>query len=163
MPRAYGILGFVKFLKGYYVILVTGRKREAKIGQHSIYQVKKTEMVSLFMLTDNTNRDEENFYLNLFQSFDIPKECFYFSYTYDLTHSLQENIVRKVNNRMPTNRQSLGPGQRAESLDEQEAMSRPWESAFMWNKYHVEEFYSLIECKLWVVPFIHGFVSQANF
>ena len=68
VPRAYGVLGFVKFLKGYYVILVTGRKREARIGQHSIYQVKKTEMVSLFMLTDNANRDEENFYLNLFQS-----------------------------------------------------------------------------------------------
>ena len=32
VPRAYGILGFIKFLKGYYVILVTGRKREAKIG-----------------------------------------------------------------------------------------------------------------------------------
>ena len=33
----------------------------------------------------------------------------------------------------------------------------------MWNRYHVEEFYSLIDCKLWVIPFIHGFVSQVNF
>ena len=27
----------------------------------------------------------------------------------------------------------------------------------------MEEFYSLIDCKLWVIPFIHGFVSQVNF
>ena len=32
VPRAYAVLGFIKFLKGYYIILVTGRKREAKIG-----------------------------------------------------------------------------------------------------------------------------------
>lgn len=107
VQRAYAILGFIKFLKGYYLIMVTERKREAKIGQHSIYQVKKTEMVSLFMATDNTNRDGENFYYNLFQSFDIPKECFYFSYTYDLTHSLQENVMRKVGNRLATMRSSM--------------------------------------------------------
>ena len=32
VQRAYGILGFIKFLKGYYLIMVTERKREAKIG-----------------------------------------------------------------------------------------------------------------------------------
>ena len=118
-------------------------------------------MVSLFMATDNTNRDGENFYYNLFQSFDIPKECFYFSYTYDLTHSLQENIMRKVGNRLATMRSSLD--KQVDQLDSSEALHRPWESAFMWNRYHVEEFYSLIDCKLWVIPFIHGFVSQVNF
>jgi len=37
--RAYGILGFVRFLKGFYLILITSRKRVAKIGRHSIYQI----------------------------------------------------------------------------------------------------------------------------
>lgn len=27
---------------------------------------------------------------------------FYFSYSYDLTHNLQENILRKIKNRMDT-------------------------------------------------------------
>jgi hypothetical protein len=30
--RAYGILGFVKFLKGYYLVLITSRQRICKIG-----------------------------------------------------------------------------------------------------------------------------------
>jgi len=33
----------------------------------------------------------------------------------------------------------------------------------MWNKYLVEDFYELVDCKLWVLPFIHGYVSQFNF
>jgi hypothetical protein len=35
--RAYGVLGFVRFLKGFYIILITAKKRVAKIGRHSIY------------------------------------------------------------------------------------------------------------------------------
>ena len=37
MPQADALMGFIRFLKGYYVIMVTKRKRVAKIGQHSIY------------------------------------------------------------------------------------------------------------------------------
>jgi phosphatidylinositol 3,5-bisphosphate 5-phosphatase len=87
VPTAYAILGFVKFLKGYYIIMVTERRRVAKIGLHSIYCIKKTEMVCLFNSVENTNRDEEQTYVNLFQQFEVAKN-FYFSYTYDLTHSL---------------------------------------------------------------------------
>jgi hypothetical protein len=38
--RAYGIIGFVRFLRGYYIVLITSRTRICKIGRHSIYQVK---------------------------------------------------------------------------------------------------------------------------
>lgn len=37
---AYGVLGFVRFLKGFYLVLITSRKRVAKIARHSIYQIK---------------------------------------------------------------------------------------------------------------------------
>ena len=46
--RAYGILGFVHFLKGFYLILITSRKRVAKIGRHSIYQITGTQNIPLF-------------------------------------------------------------------------------------------------------------------
>jgi len=42
---AYGILGFVRFLKGYYIILITDCKKVAKIGRHDIFTVKDTEMI----------------------------------------------------------------------------------------------------------------------
>jgi hypothetical protein len=35
--RAFGIIGFIRFLKGFYLILITSKKRVGKIGRHSIY------------------------------------------------------------------------------------------------------------------------------
>ena len=52
---------------------------------------------------------------------------------------------------------------RVENLRCKEAENKPWETSFMWNKYMVEEFYELVTCKLWVTPFIHGYISQVNF
>ena len=96
--KSYGLLGFLRFLKGYYMVLITSRKRVGKILKHSIYTIKDLQMVAMFRTTQTTqNRDDENRYMNYF--LDIKKESefpFYFSYTYDLTRSLQENIMRKV-------------------------------------------------------------------
>ncbi|GIY76660.1 polyphosphoinositide phosphatase [Caerostris extrusa] len=35
---SFGIVGFIKFLEGYYLILITKRKRVAYIGHHTIYK-----------------------------------------------------------------------------------------------------------------------------
>lgn len=37
VPLAYGILGFVRFLKGFYLILISKKTKVAMIGNHSIY------------------------------------------------------------------------------------------------------------------------------
>ena len=55
LPKAYGILGFVKFLKGYYLIMITQRKKVAKIGFHSIYQIKDIKMIPCFKWTTKHN------------------------------------------------------------------------------------------------------------
>lgn len=118
-------------------------------------------MVPLFTATNSASRDEENNYVNLFQQFEMHKLGFYFSYSYDLTHSLQENILRKIRNRMD----SLHSERLTQvgSLKCADSETRPWDTMFMWNKYHVEDFYELVDCKLWVIPFIHGYISQLNF
>ena len=38
--KSYGLLGFIRFLKGYYMVLITSRKRVGKILKHSIYTIK---------------------------------------------------------------------------------------------------------------------------
>jgi len=124
--------------------------------------VAKIELVPLFTATLDANRDDENNFVNLFSQFEIHKMGFFFSYTYDLTHSLQENILRKVRNRMTTviNEKT---NERIHSLKSEEAETKPWESMFMWNKYLMEDLYDLVDCKLWVMPFIHGYIGQMNF
>jgi hypothetical protein len=46
--KARAILGFVRFLRGYYVVLVKRRKRVASIGPHAVYEVQDTSMIPLF-------------------------------------------------------------------------------------------------------------------
>ena len=36
---AFGLLGFVKFTEGYYMVLITRRRKVAQIGGHIIYKV----------------------------------------------------------------------------------------------------------------------------
>lgn len=47
VTHAYGILGFIKFLQGYYMILVTKRKKVGSFGAHLIYSIEDTCMVYL--------------------------------------------------------------------------------------------------------------------
>ncbi len=42
---AFGIVGFVKFLEGYYIILITKRSKAGLIGNHSVYKIEDTTMV----------------------------------------------------------------------------------------------------------------------
>lgn len=53
--KAYLVLGFIRFLKGYYIVLVTKRKRVAKIMRHSIYTIKDMKLVPLFRKTNDEN------------------------------------------------------------------------------------------------------------
>ena len=66
--------------------------------RHSIYTVKDMQLIPMFRQKSSEHRDDENRYLNYFQQVQIDKG-FYFSYTYDLTRSLQENLMRKMRKR----------------------------------------------------------------
>jgi phosphatidylinositol 3,5-bisphosphate 5-phosphatase len=87
-------MGFIKFLKGYYVIFITDKKRVAMIARHKIYKVKDIKLIPLFRTINNDKSTElENKYVQTFKEIQISKG-FYFSYTYDISHSLQHNILR---------------------------------------------------------------------
>lgn len=57
-----GILGFIKFLKGYYLLMITQKKKVAKIGLHNIYKIQDIKMVPLFRnVTKNKQEDEQKY------------------------------------------------------------------------------------------------------
>jgi len=53
--KAHLVLGFIRFLKGCYIVLVTKRKRVVKIVRHSIYTIKDMKLVPLFIKTNDEN------------------------------------------------------------------------------------------------------------
>lgn len=108
---ACGIVGFVKFLNGFYLTMITQKKEVGCIGGNYIYTIKATEMFPIRpkeeknknalsylwkqlnkRLTQTSAEMAENRYLGLFQFIDMTKD-FFFSYSYDLTHSMQHNYI----------------------------------------------------------------------
>ncbi|CAL1527176.1 unnamed protein product [Lymnaea stagnalis] len=104
---AFGLAGFVRFLEGYYMILVTKRKKAAVIGSHTIYKIEDTSM--LYIPNDSVRyvHPDESRYVKMFQTVDLSSN-FYFSYSYDLTHTLQFNMAPVI--QPNTNPLDQGPG-----------------------------------------------------
>ncbi|KAL5009502.1 hypothetical protein ScPMuIL_011807 [Solemya velum] len=92
---AFGIAGFTRFLEGYYIILITKRRKVALIGPHTIYKIEDTAM--MYIPNDNVRytHPDENRYVKMFQNVDLSSN-FYFSYSYDLTHTLQYNMASSL-------------------------------------------------------------------
>lgn len=83
---AFGIVGFVRFLEGYYLILIVKRRCVAIIGRHCIYKIEDTSM--MYIPNEDRSNSEEQRYLRIFNNVDL-KSNFYFSYSYDLSNTLQ--------------------------------------------------------------------------
>uniref|UniRef100_A0A672H8R6 SAC domain-containing protein n=1 Tax=Salarias fasciatus TaxID=181472 RepID=A0A672H8R6_SALFA len=89
---ACGIVGFVRFLEGYYIVLITKRRKMADIGGHSIYKIEDTTMIYIPNDSVRVTHPDEARYVRIFQNVDLSSN-FYFSYSYDLSHSLQYNLT----------------------------------------------------------------------
>eukprot|EP00064_Thunnus_orientalis_P010212 superscaffoldBa00001363_g10238 len=89
---AFGIVGFVRFLEGHYIVLITKRRKMADIGGHSIYKIEDTSMIYIPNDSVRVTHPDEARYVRIFQNVDLSSN-FYFSYSYDLSHSLQYNLT----------------------------------------------------------------------
>ncbi|GAB1604859.1 polyphosphoinositide phosphatase-like [Argonauta hians] len=172
---AFGIAGFVRFLEGYYMILITKRRRVALIGPHTIYKVEDTCMIYIPNVGNNHIHSDESRYVKMFQNVDLSSN-FYFSYSYDLTHSLQYNMA-------PTNSPSSKDSSRNSDANSYLFVNRgqfpkpstPYilpedcvlgvkntaSSKFVWNSHLQQPCKDMIHSD-WVINIIHGFIGQVN-
>uniref|UniRef100_A0A0D9XJ94 SAC domain-containing protein n=1 Tax=Leersia perrieri TaxID=77586 RepID=A0A0D9XJ94_9ORYZ len=97
VTKCYGITGFVKFLAPYYMVLI------GKICGYAVYAVDKSEISTVpgpnvVPNVAKSNDEKRSFYLliymQLFCSVNL-RDNFFFSYSYNIIHSLQKNIVDK--------------------------------------------------------------------
>jgi hypothetical protein len=201
--KAYGIVGFIRFLDCYYLTLITRRAKVGNIGGNGIYTIKVRGRLNndhlfvlesrVFVLTKRyaiqytiheqntetiplkpaerrpgsdenadpssvllsmwnrgkrsvglglTNREiAELRYQGLYQVVDLTKN-FYFSYTYDLTHSLQENFLSTTTKPFPPS---------------------PFKDMYAWNFFLTREFEACLDSRTnfhWIMPIIHGAYTQ---
>lgn len=148
---AVGLLGFIKFTKHYYLLVVTRRKEVAVLGSHEIYHIDETELIPV---TNNLKVPEkkstEARLVQTFLNIDLNK-TFYFSYSYDLTNSLQTNMIRNK-------RQSLRMNGKTEL-----SMVFEFNERFMWNCALLEPVFQCFDKVYdWFQPIIHGFIDQVK-
>ncbi|CAL1677908.1 unnamed protein product [Lasius platythorax] len=180
---AFALLGFVRFLEGYYIILVTKRRRVAVIGHHTIYKIEDTSMIYIPNDIVRVFHPDEQRYVKMFQSIDLSSN-FYFSYSYDITHTFQSNIAppRHIKSDIPTDmpiRQKESEESDSEDFFNMWAFRKDWQTKcegekymdygirsnpnrrFVWNSHLLKP----VEKDLhpdWILYVIHGFIGQSN-
>ena len=159
--RFFGLIGFVRFTAGYYMVLISQRSAVALLGGHYIYHCDETQVIPVChssILSSAPGRSKlrdqtEAQMLRTFRQVDLSKN-FYFSYTYDITRTLQENMT----------------GPRTSTRD-CSAWAWSFNEKCMWNFHLLRPAFD--DCRRtdkdpaspkrpWVLPLVHGFVDQAK-
>ena len=147
---AWGLMGFIRFTEAYYMVLITKRAQVAMLGGHYIYQVDGTELIPL--TTGSSSRfqrdrnPEEARYLGILNNLDLTR-FFYFSYSYNITRSLQQNIIRE--------REALNAGLKHPNRD--------YQDIFVWNHYLLEPAREVLKnAHDWCHAVIHGSIDQSS-
>mmetsp|Transcript_42873 Transcript_42873/g.101784 ORF Transcript_42873/g.101784 Transcript_42873/m.101784 type:complete len:551 (-) Transcript_42873:1495-3147(-) len=141
----YGLAGCVKFLEGYYLLFISERRLVGQVCNDPVYGLEHVKLQPI--LPDDwatgLNRVEqghEQRYQKLLMQVLENKELF-FSYTYNLHQSLQDNML-------------VAPeGRSADAFD----------SMFVWNHHITKDIRSAMGNDRWVLPLVHGFWQQRTF
>jgi hypothetical protein len=137
--------GFVQLLESSYLMVVTEAEVVASVQGHLVYKVSK--VVTNISITYRPRETiEETRYRNLLQSFDY-SQGYYYSYTFDLTHSLQQQQQRSV--------LASSPVQSSEDIIIADK--------FVWNYFALKPLLLSLPKEAafnWVVPVICGFVCE---
>nr|CAB3467343.1 unnamed protein product [Digitaria exilis] len=138
VTNCFGIIGFIKFLGPYYMLIITEQRKIGDIFGHPVYQVTKTAMIELSNSKTRpklTNSKDENRYKKLLQTIDLRKD-FFFSHSYHIMRSLQKNFS-----------------------DPQEGWGL-YDTMFVWNEFLTRGIRSILKSTLWTVALVYGFFKQ---
>ncbi|XP_030968163.1 phosphoinositide phosphatase SAC2-like isoform X3 [Quercus lobata] len=140
VTTCYGIIGFIKFLGPYYMLLITKRRKIGAICGHAIYSIAKSEIIPIpnsTVQSEMANSKNENRYKKLLCTVDLTKD-FVFSYSYHVMRSLQKNLCDN----------------KAEEL--------LYETMFVWNEYLTRGIRNNLKNTLWTVALVYGFFKQVK-
>ncbi|KAG0492472.1 hypothetical protein HPP92_005870 [Vanilla planifolia] len=135
VTECYGIVGFVKFLGPYYMLLITKRRKIGTICGHTVYGIAESKMIAITncsMLSKNENR-----YKKLLCMVDLTKD-FFFSYSYNIMCSLQKNLC------------------------DNESEHILYETMFVWNEFLTRGIRNRLKSMMWTVALVYGFFKQVK-
>lgn len=140
VTTCYGIVGFIKFLGPYYMLLITKRRQIGSICGHTIYAISKSEMISLLYSVEPSymmDSKDEYRYKKLLCMVDLTKD-FFFSYSYHVMRTLQRNLCNTQSGHVL------------------------YETMFVWNEFLTRGIRNNLQNTLWTVALVYGFFKQAT-
>lgn len=136
--RAFGMMGSLSILDGYFLILIQDAEKIGMILKHEIYKVTRIQVFPIYQVTDESKIYK---YLNDYLNGD---NLFYFSYTYDLTNPLHKNFLLGFKN----------------TVDYWPEIQKP---LFMWNNHVADNLCSTnqeFDKNRWIIKLMHGFYEE---
>ncbi|XP_074618210.1 phosphatidylinositol-3-phosphatase SAC1-like isoform X1 [Acropora palmata] len=138
----FGILGIINLLAGPYLVVITKKTLVGLIKEHEVWKIKGTDVLAFPRATLHlTEKQQQNnsVYLSMVQSV-LQTESFYFSCSYDLTHTLQ-----RLSRTSPDFLQ-MPLFERADPR-------------FVWNGHLLRPLVVQPELHKFILPVMHGFIS----
>ncbi|KAK6633158.1 hypothetical protein RUM43_012902 [Polyplax serrata] len=138
----FGVIGTIKLIAGNYLIVATGREKIGTINGQSIWIVTSSEVIPYTKTNLHLNEKQITYngiFLSMIQSV-LKTPYLYFSYSYDLTHTLQRL-------------QHTSPEFVKMSLSERA------DARFLWNKHLLQEFSHYEEFSKYCLSLLQGFIS----
>eukprot|EP00210_Caulerpa_lentillifera_P003675 g3508.t1 len=132
--EAFGILGCFHFLEGYYLFLITKRTPLGSLAGHTVYGIADTALIPLNFTNECVS--ERRYRRLLLSGVDLTKD-FFFSYTYNLSYTVQHNLMHQ------------------DSVD-------PFDCIYVWNEYLTRDLRTTLNDSKWVLPLVHGSWQQRN-
>jgi hypothetical protein len=138
VTKAYGIIGFPRFLDGPYLYLITKKSKLGSILKGKVYKIE--EVVLEMVLNKQQSclsrlgslKDEELRYIDYFKMINC-KNC-YFSYSIDMTNRIQTILESHMNKTFLN-----------------------YESKYFWNMSLLEQFQKQLNISEIILPIICGF------
>lgn len=140
VSTCYGIVGFIKFLGPYYMLLITKRRQIGAICGHTVYAISKSAMIPLANSTQRASMEDsniENRYKKLLCMVDLTKD-FFFSYSYHVMRTLQKNLCDRQTRQVV------------------------YETMFVWNEFLTRGIRNHLQNTIWTVALVYGFFKQAT-
>ncbi|XP_068944448.1 phosphatidylinositol-3-phosphatase SAC1 isoform X1 [Petaurus breviceps papuanus] len=139
----FGILGTIRLVAGSYLIVITKKKKVGEFFNHIIWKATDFDILSykktMLHLTDIQLQDNKTF-LSMINHV-LSMDGFYFSTTYDLTHTLQ-----RLSNTSP-------------EFQEMSLLERA-DQRFVWNGHLLRELSAQPEVHRFALPVLFGFITM---
>nr|XP_060483867.1 phosphatidylinositol-3-phosphatase SAC1 [Panthera onca] len=139
----FGILGTIHLVAGNYLIVITKKTKIGEFFNHVIWKATDFDVLSykktMLHLTDIQLQDNKTFLAMLNHVLNV--DGFYFSTTYDLTHTLQ-----RLSNTSP-------------EFQEMSLLERA-DQRFVWNGHLLRELSAQPEVHRFALPVLHGFITM---